>query len=80
MVRVDSYLDKKHSEQFHDYALVVFDAFEGVQRAWMQQKVFGPNREPHVCQVKPVGQKEIYCKTADEFEVLVLKYFGIEKS
>jgi len=79
MIRVDSYLDKKHSEQFHAIALMVFDAFEGVQRAWMQRDALGPDQKPHACQVKPLGQKEIYCKTEDEFDALVMKHFGIER-
>jgi hypothetical protein len=46
----------------------------------MQHNFLGPNREPHACSVKPIGQKEIYCKTEDEFEALIMKYFGIERS
>jgi len=58
---------------------MVFDAFEGVQRAWMQRNAIGPKREPYACQVKPLGQKQIDCKTADEFDALVMKHFGIER-
>jgi hypothetical protein len=79
MVRIDVYLDKKHTEQFHSIALMVFDAFEGAQRAWVQSDVLGPNREPHVCEVEPIGHDKIYCKTEDEFETLVMKYFGTKR-
>jgi len=79
MIRVDVHLDKQHSEQFHAIAFMVFDAFEGVQRAWMQRNVIGPKQEPYACQVKPLGQKQINCKTVDEFDALVMKYFGIER-
>lgn len=79
LIRADVYLDKQRSEQFHAIAIMVFDAFEGVQRAWMQHDVIGPRREPYACHVKPPGQKEIYCKTEDEFEALILKHFGIER-
>jgi hypothetical protein len=79
MIRADVYLDKQHSEQFHAIAFMVFDAFEGVQRAWMQHDVIGPKHEPYACQVKPLGQKETYCKTEDEFDALILKHFGIER-
>jgi len=46
MIRVDSYIDKQHPPEFHSIAFMVFDAFEGVQRAWMQQNVIGPKQEP----------------------------------
>jgi hypothetical protein len=79
MIRVDAYLDKQHSPEFHSIAFMVFDAFEGVQRAWMQRNAIGPKREPYECQVKPLGQKQIDCKTEEEFDVLAMKYFGIER-
>jgi hypothetical protein len=79
MIRDDVYLDKQHSERFHSIAYMVFDAFEGTERAHMQHNTIGPKQEPYACLVKPQGQKEIYCKTADEFDALVMKYFGIER-
>jgi hypothetical protein len=79
MIHVDVYADKKHPEQFHAIALMVFDAFEGSQRAWMQRDFLGPKREPYACQVEPIGQDKIYCKTEDEFETLVIKYFGTKR-
>jgi hypothetical protein len=79
MIRVDGYVDKKHTEQFHWIALMVFDAFEGAQRAWMQRKALGPNQQPYECSVEPIGQEKISCKTEDEFEALVMKYFGTKR-
>lgn len=79
MVRMDMHLDKQHSEEFHAIAFEVFDTFEGVQRALMQRNAIGPRKEPYACHVKPSGQEQIDCKTEDEFDALVMKYFGIER-
>ena len=45
----------------------------------MQRDAIGPNQKPYACQVKPLGQKPIPCKTEDEFDALVMKHFGIER-
>ena len=65
---------------FWNIAYVVWDAFENVQRAWVQFEAMP--KEPHpigACEIKLPGQKEIYCKTEDEWNALVFKHFGIEK-
>lgn len=62
-------------------AFGVFDAFEGTNRGWLQEKVAGTfeERKPYACDVRPIGQEEMYCKTEDEFYRLIKKYFGLEK-
>jgi hypothetical protein len=59
----------------------VFDAFEERTYAsyvwinFMNKKFW--EVAPTVCSVKPRGQDEITCKSSEEFERLVDKYFGI---
>jgi hypothetical protein len=60
---------------------VVFDAIEGrtyASYSWInsQQKKFW-EVAPIECSVKPRGGEPITCKSSDEFEQLVDKYFGI---
>jgi len=65
---------------------VVYDAFEG--RDYASYIWINPTRRsdrlplpeevaPAECYVKPRGQAEITCKSSDEFEELIDKYFGI---
>jgi hypothetical protein len=59
----------------------VFDAIEGrtyASYSWIntQQKKFW-EVAPMECSVKPRGGEPITCKSSDEFEQLVDKYFGI---
>ncbi len=60
---------------------VVFDAFENRDYAtyiWINsEKKRCWEVAPAQCEVKPRGQPEITCKSSDEFEELVDKYFGI---
>jgi hypothetical protein len=58
------------------FSYLVYDAFEGRvygSYVWVNSE----NKTPVACWVKPLGQKKIQCKTDDEFEELVDKYFGI---
>ena len=71
MIRSDIVGGGKHSVAFQ-----IFDAFEGVERGSMQSYIDGP---PYSCSVRPSGQRRIYCKTEEEFDVLVMKHFGIER-
>ena len=75
MIRSDLHIGK------HSVVFQIFDAFEGVERGHMQERVEGPigNQQPFVCSVTPNGQKKIYCKTEEEFHDLIKKYFGIER-
>jgi hypothetical protein len=59
----------------------VFDAFEGRNVAsynWISQtgKKYWEVK-PIECSVKPAGGEKIYCKTTQEFEDAVEKYFGL---
>lgn len=60
---------------------VVYDAFEGrVYANYIfinSQKKYDWEVAPAECDVKPRGQAEITCKSSDEFEELIDKYFGI---
>jgi hypothetical protein len=62
-------------------SVVVYDAFEGRVYAnymWINsQKKKYWEVAPMECDVKPRGQPEIVCKSSDEFEELIDKYFGI---
>jgi len=75
MIRSDLHIGK------HSVAFQIFDAFEGTERAHMQMQVEGPisEQQPYACSVKPIGQKEIYCKTEEEFDNLIKKHFGMER-
>jgi hypothetical protein len=59
----------------------VFDAFEG--RGYASYIWFNAGKKkywevaPTTCVVYPRGQPEIKCKSSDEFDALVDKYFGI---
>jgi hypothetical protein len=61
--------------------IVVWDAFEGRSYAnylWHTDKVKKYWEQlPMQCSVKPRGQEEILCKSSDEFDALIDKYFGI---
>jgi len=59
------------------YNLLVYDAFEG--RPYGELSVLYPSPEQVVkCRVTPHGaQREITCKSLEEFNGLVLKYFGV---
>jgi hypothetical protein len=62
----------------------VSDAFEGRDYgtyAWVnaQNKKYW-EVAPWACAVYPRGQPEIRCKSSDEFDALVDKYFGIARS
>jgi hypothetical protein len=56
---------------------IVFDAFENHDYA----TYLGSPSDvaPSSCDVKPRGQPEITCKSSDEFDALVEKYFGISR-
>jgi hypothetical protein len=60
---------------------LVFDAYEGRTYAsyvWINtEKKKYWEVPPTECSVKPRGQDEITCKSSEEFERLVDKYFGI---
>ena len=60
---------------------VVYDAYEGRVYAnymWINsQKKKYWEVGPMECDVKPRGQPEITCKSSNEFEELIDKYFGI---
>jgi hypothetical protein len=59
---------------------LVYDAFEGRMYAsymWMNTEKKKGWVEPLECYVKPRGQEQINCKSSDEFDRLVDKYFGI---
>jgi hypothetical protein len=60
---------------------VVFDAFENRDFAnyiWINSgKKNAWEVAPAECDVKPRGQQEITCKSSEEFDSLVEKYFGI---
>lgn len=77
MVRQDIFLDKEHSAKFHSVAFTVFDAFEGVERAAVQTDT--STGKPYACHLKLPGKEEVFCKTENEWDALVLKHFGIEK-
>jgi hypothetical protein len=73
------YLDMSHG--YPSASDTVYDAFEGRRYAtyiWInsQNKKFW-EVAPAVCSIRPLGQDEMSCKSSDEFERLVDKYFGI---
>ena len=62
---------------------LVYDAFEGrvyASYVWINpEHKKGWEVDPTDCSVKPRGQASIVCKSSDEFEDLVDKYFGISR-
>jgi hypothetical protein len=58
---------------------MVFDAFENRDYAtyWWSSDKNNVDVAPSRCDVKPRGQPEITCKSSEEFNSLVEKYFGI---
>ncbi len=57
------------------YNLLVYDAFEG--RPYGELSVLASPEQVVKCRVTPRGaQREITCKSLEEFNGLVLKYFG----
>ncbi len=71
------------SKNVVSYIETVFDAFEGrgyARYEWVNaQKKKYWEVAPAECVVYPRGQPEIKCKSSDEFDALVEKYFGIGK-
>jgi hypothetical protein len=63
------------------YSTDVFDAFEGTSYAAYTQLSdnikAGIEVKPPLCSVDPRGQRQIICKSEDEFDGLVEKYFGL---
>ncbi len=65
----------------------VYDAFEGQVYGVMTIVMFRGSppltklEDPSDCRVMPIGQKPILCSTEseEEFDVLVKKYFGVER-
>jgi hypothetical protein len=57
------------------YSYFIRDAFEG--RIYGSLIVIGYNPNPAECDVTPHGQETIRCKSSDEFDALVAKYFGM---
>jgi hypothetical protein len=71
----------KVDKQGGSFADTIEDAFEGrvyANYVWMnlEGKKFWEVK-PTTCSVKPRKQEEITCKTEEEFDSLVDKYFGI---
>ncbi|MGD0825511.1 MAG: hypothetical protein ABR908_13060 [Terriglobales bacterium] len=56
---------------------IVFDAFENHDYAtyWRSSSDAAPSR----CEVKPRGRPEIKCKSSEEFDSLVERYFGLAR-
>jgi len=63
------------------YSTTVFDAFEGTSYADYIQLSdnirAGIEVKPPLCSVEPRGQSKIICKSEDEFDGLLEKYFGL---
>jgi hypothetical protein len=74
MVRSDLFVAGKHSIGFQ-----VFDAFEGIERGHLDYSADEPDHRVSGCTIRLAGQKRTYCNTVDEFDALVIKYFGIER-
>jgi len=71
----------KIDKQGGSFADTIEDAFEGrVYASYMWMNLEGKKFwevTPTACSVKPRKQEEITCKTEEEFDRLVDKYFGI---
>ncbi len=71
------------SKNVVSFVETVFDAFEGRGYASYIWVNAGKKQywevAPKTCLVHPRGQPEIKCKSSDEFDALVEKYFGIGK-
>jgi len=73
--------DPDDHRQKMTYSTVVFDAFEGTSYAdytQLSDKISaGIEVKPPLCSVKPRGRSEIICKSEDEFDGLIERYFGL---
>lgn len=64
------------------YSTTVFDAFEGTGYASYIQTsdrviAGSPVKPPVWCSIEPRGQAKVPCKSEEEFDTLVEKYFGV---
>jgi hypothetical protein len=64
------------------YSTTVFDAFEGTGYATYIQTsdrviAGSPVKPPLWCSIEPRGQQRVTCKSAEDFDRLVEKYFGV---
>lgn len=61
-------------------AYEVYDAFEGREVGHMEYKPLDDSWwSEYTCHVQPIDEKEIGCKTRDDFFTLIKKYFGLER-